>query len=164
MIDSLPELIKAIEGWIGVWPARILLGVSAFAVLVFGFWAIIHYATDISRIVRSWFKKDTRLRLAETSDEANVDMQDMKSNIKPIMKAEDNYADIRIKPQIDKNLAVLEVINNGADADFTTEARVIEGVPPKTRYIMCWDSPPHLAHPEVRRGRNEIYFPAGDFS
>ena len=140
-----------------MWPARILLAVIAFAALVFGFWAIIHYATDISRIVRSWFKKDTPLRLAETSDEANVDMQDMKSNIKPIMKVKDNYADIQIKPQIDKNLVVLEVINSGADANFTAEARVIEGVPPKTRYTMCWDSPPHLAHPIKRGGKSTIF-------
>ncbi|MFC1990806.1 hypothetical protein ACFLU9_01475 [Chloroflexota bacterium] len=125
MEDLLPELIKAIEGWIGMWPARVLLGVIALAVLVFGVWAIINYGTDISRIVRSWFKKDTSLRvgpdgkvnreqglasvtlikagdkshvtvdgfegqssvpirLAETSDEANVDMQNMKLKIKPI--------------------------------------------------------------------------------
>jgi len=73
-----------------------------------------------------------------------------------IVKAKHDCANIEVKPRVSGNLAVLEVKNIGVDADFTAEAIVVEGVPPKTRYTMCWDSSPHLEHPIKRGGKSTI--------
>lgn len=69
---------------------------------------------------------------------------------------EKNNPNIEVKPLILDNRAVLEVQNNGIDANFTAEAIVVKGVPPKIRYTMCWDSPPHLEHPIKRGGKSTI--------
>lgn len=65
-------------------------------------------------------------------------------------------SDIRVKEEISGNCAILVVNNIGADANFTAEAVVVKGVPPKTRYTMCWNSPPHLEHPIKRGGTSTI--------
>jgi len=82
-----------------------------------------------------------------------LNRDELKSELDAIRNAKSN---IKVKPLISGNRAVLEVKNIGVDANFTVEAIVVKGVPPHTRYTMCWDSPPHLEHPIKNKGTSTI--------
>jgi len=73
-----------------------------------------------------------------------------------IKRFENARPNISVESKVYDSCARLVVHNKGGDANFTAEAIVVKGVPPKTRYTMCWDSPPHLEHPIKKGGTSTI--------